>query len=316
MKIVKKWAIDKKRELAFRKTGLMDYYHEMMTESMLLSNLPSWIMKEREHLVSRSTLVRNIGAVKNFMEIVGDLPCGSVDLPHIKEFIQARLKKGMQAEGINNDMRNLRSVWSVLRENNVVGSNPFSDHAKRIRLSTPVKELEVLSLDEIEQCFQHLDSPMIRDAFMIIRYTGCRRRSIAVKTGYWSNVLQWQEIDFKKGYIPIIQKGNHRKLIPLHPDLHSWLLKRFVELGNPTGNLITCYADTVTRKFKKAFLAAGITKKIDPVHGLRHTAATKLAEAGCTAADIQSILGWESIEMAQKYVHLSMERKRDVITNL
>ena len=311
-KYVRSWSADKKRELAFIKAGLQEYYQRDIANSISLSDIPNFLREERTGFVSESTLYRNIGAVQYFVQIVGDMPCTSVSKNEVSEFIKSRLRSGFEHGGINNDLRNLRTVFGLLVSKNIVFENPFEGE----RLSEPKKELEPLTPAEIEKMYECLDTDMIRDAFQIVRYTGCRRRSIAVKTGFWSNVLEWQEVDFDNGYIPIIQKASHRKIIPLHPELRKHLLQRYIQLGRPTGPIVSYYADTVTRKFKKAFKKAGIKKKLDPVHGLRHTAATKLAEAGCTASDIQVILGWESIEMAERYVHLTMERKKSIITNL
>ena len=46
------------------------------------------------------------------------------------------------------------------------------------------------------------------------------------------------------------------------------------------------------------------------VHDLRHTAATRLADAGTDAFTIAAILGHSTIQMSARYTHATDERKR------
>ena len=46
---------------------------------------------------------------------------------------------------------------------------------------------------------------------------------------------------------------------------------------------------------------------------LRHTAATRLAEAGADAFTIVAILGHSTIQMSARYTHIADERKRQAL---
>ncbi|MDB5377607.1 MAG: hypothetical protein JWR00_2053 [Rubritepida sp.] len=45
------------------------------------------------------------------------------------------------------------------------------------------------------------------------------------------------------------------------------------------------------------------------MHGLRKLAATRLAETGCSTSEIQSILGWKTLQMAELYTRSKDQEK-------
>ena len=56
-----------------------------------------------------------------------------------------------------------------------------------------------------------------------------------------------------------------------------------------------------SRDFLEARQRAGLPADIS-FHGLRHTAASKLAELGCTAPEIMSITGHKSLKVVEHYI--------------
>ena len=206
-------------------------------------------------------------------------------------------EKSRAPSGINRDLAFLRTAFNLAVSENFMISSPFDNPSKNRRYSlflpVPKKDMEVLTIDELRSYFNAIpiEQDEVRTAFIIISYTACRRRSLAIKKPYWSNVMQWKDLNFDDSTIKIIQKGDHVKILPMHSDLRNFMLQKHMELRRPSGNILSISADTITRNFKKAYKKAGITKDLDPVHGIRHTAATRLLEAGCSLKDIAEILG-------------------------
>src|SRR5262249_20677404 len=60
-------------------------------------------------------------------------------------------------------------------------------------------------------------------------------------------------------------------------------------------------ADHFRHEFRKALKSAGLADRQLTFHGLRHTAATELADAGCTQMELAAILGHRTLNMALRY---------------
>ena len=60
----------------------------------------------------------------------------------------------------------------------------------------------------------------------------------------------------------------------------------------------------LTRSYvKKALVKAGVTKKIQPWHGLRHTALTMDAAVGNPNAYVQAKAGHSQFSITERYIH-------------
>lgn len=137
-------------------------------------------------------------------------------------------------------------------------------------------------------------------AFALLLYTG-QRRGDMVRMG-----RQHRSDD----EITVRQEKTRKKLtIALHPNLKEVLD------GMPLDNLTY-----LVTSFGKPFSAAGFgnwfRERCDAAglphctaHGLRKSAATRLADVGCSALEIQSITGHESLAELEKYVKAANQKR-------
>jgi site-specific recombinase XerC len=64
---------------------------------------------------------------------------------------------------------------------------------------------------------------------------------------------------------------------------------------------------------KRILFSAGIKKKIQPVHGFRHSIATHLLASGMDIRYVQAFLGHETIQSTAIYTHVEKEKLRELL---
>lgn len=136
--------------------------------------------------------------------------------------------------------------------------------------------------------------------YMIGRYTGQRR----------GDVLSMTRADYDGEGINVVQSKTGEPLwIPAHSRLKAYLdsLPRVGPL---------CVG-TRGKPWQKETFSKELAKHLGPIglghlsfHGLRHTSATALAEAGCTEREIQAITGHRTSSMVSRYVKTADQRRR------
>jgi integrase len=129
-----------------------------------------------------------------------------------------------------------------------------------------------------------------------------------------SNCLSIKRTEIANGmirYIPVKQKGNDQeeREIPIFP----WLQKVIDGIEEKSDYLLTSPSGKpwTYSNFKRAFREARL--KLDLMHlafhGLRTTGLVLLAEAGCTAKEIQAISAHKNLETLEIYVSQAANKK-------
>jgi integrase len=132
-----------------------------------------------------------------------------------------------------------------------------------------------------------------RLAFALMLYSGQRRSDVHRMT--WGDVSGTM--------IRVVQQKTRRKLlIPLHQALRAVLSvaerEHITIINTEYGKPFS--VDGFGQWLRTAITAAGLGLDCQP-HGLRKTAGRRLAEAGCTAHEIMSVLGHQSLSEAERY---------------
>ena len=132
-----------------------------------------------------------------------------------------------------------------------------------------------------------------RAAFALHLFTGQRRSDV--------HRMVWGDIG--QGRIRVAtQKTGAKLLIPLHRDLLAVLAltpRRGIAIV-PTETGAERTVDGWSQFMRDAIGACGLPLDCQP-HGLRKAAGRRLAEAGCTAHEIMSILGHKTLAEAERY---------------
>ncbi|MCV9939522.1 tyrosine-type recombinase/integrase [Boseaceae bacterium BT-24-1] len=134
-----------------------------------------------------------------------------------------------------------------------------------------------------------------RLAFALFLYTGQRRSDI--------HRMTWRDVT-DRGIAIKQQKTGAELLVPVHSRLQLVLDNAREDRGNLM-LLTTAYGEMFTvdgfsQWMRDAIRDAGLPLSCQP-HGLRKAAGRRLAEAGCSAHEIMSILGHRSLAEAERY---------------
>lgn len=171
------------------------------------------------------------------------------------------------------------------------------DRDPSIGISRP-KTQEIRSWTEAEIARYENKWPMEtkqRLAFALHLYTGQRRSDV--------HRMTWADIDAGSNTISVVQQKTGAKLtMPLHRNLRAVLdharREHVTILNTAYGKPFT--VDGFSGFMRDAIRAAGLPLGCQP-HGLRKAAGRRLAEAGCTAHEIMSVLGHKSLAEAERY---------------
>ncbi len=128
------------------------------------------------------------------------------------------------------------------------------------------------------------------------------------------------DVDSATGVIRVLGKGNKQRIVPIGKkaiDAIQAYRKRLqaesgiridengpLFLNKNNGRLTT---RSIARILDKLVRECGMQSPVSP-HGLRHTFATHMLDAGADLRVVQELLGHKSLSTTQKYTHVSIDR--------
>jgi len=223
----------------------------------------------------------------------GNKPIRMMQRRHVRKMRDERADTPGAA---NTVVRHVRRLLSFAVEEEYRADNP----ALRLKL-LKVGEWRAWT-DEEQSAFEARwpSGSMERRAYSLALYTGQRRADLVSMT----------QADRKSGAICVVQsKTDERLWVPEHPTLSEEL--RAID---HMSLLYTSKGKAFDPVYFGAWFAEAIDKAKLPddcvLHGLRASAATRLADAGCDDKDIMAITGHQSPQMVKKYTKAADQKKR------
>lgn len=228
--------------------------------------------------------------IRNLKEFLKDTDMRDITPLQIERFRASRLTAGNSKATVNRHLQLMKHMFTVAIEEGHAETNPVKK-AKLYSEREFVKE-RILSPDE-ERKLLAVSPPHLRDIIVFALYTGMRKGEILG--------LRWETVNLKEGLIRVeyAKSGRHR-IVPLAAPARAVLESLSYRKG-----VVFRYKEQgikdVKRSFKTACREADITGL--RFHDLRHTFATRLAQAGVDVATMSKVLGHHSLIMTQRYVH-------------
>jgi integrase/recombinase XerC len=261
-----------------------------------------------------------------------DASPASVDELAIRGFLARLHGEKLARSSIARKLAALRSFFRFLCRRGLLAANP-AELVRAPRL--PVRTTPHLSVDE---AFQLLAAPTRRLAAPAARSrkdTGVLvRRDRAILELFYASGLRIGELtgvvadhlDLQEGLLRVVGKGRKERIVPVGraalDALRSYLevrgsLQLKVGNGSATAALFLnarggpLGVRGVSQVVLRHLLASGLGKKITP-HGLRHSFATHLLNAGADLRVIQELLGHARLSTTQRYTHVGLDKVMEI----
>jgi integrase len=265
------------------------------------------------------TVAINTSCLKHVTRLLGGKLLSDLDEQQIRKYIQTRLDEDVCGRTINIELgalsRAIGRQWSQLWPR----VKKLEERKDVGRALSPEEETRLIqAAAEVRR--SALIGPFVRVALL----TGMRAGEILG--------LRWAQVDFQKRIISVgrakTSSGTGRQ-IPMNGELcdlladHAkWFAISFGATQDafylfPWGSPAPTDPTRPTTTMKKAW---GALRKYASVrcriHDLRHTVATKLAEAGTPESTMLALLGHMSRSMLEHYSHVRLAAKRTAVEAL
>lgn len=242
----------------------------------------------------------------------GRLNLSEITPPLIEKFKVDRLntktmyKRKRHPATVNRELCVLSKILSLAFDAELIESNP----CRRVRkLRADSARTRYLSDDEEKALYDALEGQeWVKNIVTMAIHTGMRQGEIFG--------LTWFNVDLARGVINVrLTKNGKDRYVPINKTVREMLerLPRSSEYVFPspkTGGRIVDVKNTFDKAKRDAKIADF------RFHDLRHTAATRMADAGADAFTLASIFGWSDVRMALRYTHATDEARRRAVENL
>lgn len=212
--------------------------------------------------------------------------------------LRAHLLETRAPATVNRYLALLSSAMSIAVENGVIASSPVRRGHKlreqaRDRIASP---------EEIERLLAGA-RPDLRLAIVLACETVLRRGSLAALT--WETI----DLDRREMSLPTSKSGD-----PIRVPLSRRAAAALSAVRRATGPVIAVHPDTISGWFTDLARKTGIPDL--RFHDLRHTAATRLIDAGVPWPIVQALGGWRSVSAMRRYIGVRVPSMRDALDRI
>ena len=290
-----------------------------MSWDTTINGFKSYLTIERS--LSKNSIEAYIRDIEKFAIYAITLSINPVNIERedVKNFLKEINNLGISARSQARIISGIKAFYKYLLLENYINNNPTElIESPKIGLKIP----DILSLLEINQIIDSIDLSNnlgYRNKAIIEMLYSCGLRVSELIN------LKISNVQFSKGYIKILGKGNRERLAPIggkaldalsiyinnHRNLRSVNKSdNDIIFLNNRGNKLTRVM--IFLIIKKLVLKTDIRKKISP-HTFRHSFATHMIEGGANLRAVQEMLGHQSITTTEIYTHLDKDYLRSNI---
>jgi len=230
------------------------------------------------------------------MELMGDVPLEKIDQDKVEQFTITLDKTGILPSTVNRYlailktiMRHKRQQWDFIRLR--------KERKGRIRVISKAEEQTIVNaLRDGHISKRRSNFPQMADMVEVLLDTGLRLGEI--------RNLRCDDINFETNLVTIwINKGDRPRSIPMTKRVRAILERRSEGDPEKPFTLTEFECESAWRYARKV---AGLSDdKEFVIHACRHTTATRLVNNGVDLYVVKEWLGHGSIQVTERYAHLS-----------
>lgn len=265
-----------------------------------------------EKNLSTTTIDSYAYDLKIFFNIFKDKASTEDLLPSdVNDFAKVESKELKSPATIHRRVSALKNFYDFLYSEDII--NFELDETDNLR---SIKRLPIaISVEEVDELLDMPDLTKpegLRDRAMLeLMYSSGMRVSELI-------TLEVNKINFEKGIIKIVGKGNKERYVPIGDFAIDYVAQyyhgpRAHNIGRKSKYLfLNKYGKPLSRQFffmqvKKYAALANIDESISP-HTLRHCFATHMLENGAELRAVQELLGHSNISTTEIYTNISTKR--------
>ena len=247
----------------------------------------------------------------NVLPVLGDKALSEINAGHVQKYADDRLAQGRKPATVRYELMVISGIFREAIKSELIDKNPV-----RLVKKPRVDNLIVRYLDtEEEEKVLAFTSEPLRSAIIVAIHSGLRE-------GEQLN-LMWGDVRFAEGHIVVRNtKSKRDRIVPMSRTLRKVLerLPRVLVKGEVVPYVFTNpETETKFQRFnadgwRAALVNAGIVKF--RWHDLRHTFASRLAQAGVPITVIKELMGHSTITVTMRYAHLAPSNLRSAVRAL
>lgn len=273
--------------------------------------IPAEYVNQRKVAGVRS-LASALYTLNVLVEYFGDRKVRSITHADLESYKRARLKiptvRGSERSitSVNRELELLRAILNFAQRQDWISKNPFNSGASLISKADETHRERVMTFEEEDRLLMacEVDSRRhLRPILIAAVDTGMRRGELLK--------LRWRNVDFTARSIEIEAfntKTARARAVAMTSRLESELKQLCQNAPKDPEGLVFGIKDNFKNGFAAACKAAGIENL--RFHDLRHTAITRMIEAGMQPAEVMRVSGHTTPAMLWRYLNANSDTAR------
>jgi integrase/recombinase XerD len=226
----------------------------------------------------------------------------------LEAFVECLQDRGLKPLSVENNLRQVKTFLRYLVQGKVIPSEVLS---RRISIKVPKPLPRAMGPGDVNRLLAVVQEVRDRAMILVLLRTG-------VRIGELLNLrVSDVYLPERKIHLVVGEKNRTGRVVYLSVEacraLQEWMRKR------EEGKLLLFYGQgrnslsyTAARAmFQRYLKKAGISEKGYSLHGLRHTCATELLNAGMRIECLQQVLGHSNLEQTRRYARLTDKTREE-----